>query len=551
MKLSQARIKTWGSRKKAAIIAAVLALALALTGTFAWYANAGVMNVFSNTGEITSDNKDVVLHDDFAGGPVKEVYVENTGDVDLYIRVKLSEYLDLTSATNRESSEIDWVRHLPDPAVNDCDLTNASSDYFHDNFTWSMGGWKWYMPAEGGGSGYVQDTTVYNSESPGVKQTPNATVITMAAYTQMTDLQKKSFIGWVYDADGWAYWSQKLPSGEATGLLLARVDAATGLENTDYFYAIDVFMEAVDEDDLPMWTVPSGNSDGLGQPSVESSEQTEEATSGAKDLLNSLTPEKPVEATLTAIEITRQPNKLIYTEDETFNPAGMEVQATYSDGSTAYITGYSNSVNGTWAEGTVEITVTYNGKSDSLKVTVLPLGPLGGLSNVTNGSEVQIDNTWWIKIGDYNDGTHKYALLVLKANVFTQNDFTFGSTSNYETSSLKVRMSTFYADEVKYMNTLKNAIVMPDISTENSIPTSVLAKDANLGMIHNAVFALSKTEASSFAHNTTAKWWTRTAAAESGNSVWVSDSAGTNGWSLYPVSNKGVNARPAIWVMCS
>lgn len=548
MKLSQTSSNSWGRRRKAAVIAAVFALALLLTGTFAWYANAGVVNKFSNEGEITSDNKDVVLHDDFAGGPTKEVYVENTGDVELYIRVKLSEYMDLTSATDRTVEEDQWVRHKPDTAVNDCDESNGIKEKFHDNFTWTMGGWKWYMPAAEE-SGYVQDSTIYNSASPGVRQTPNATVITMAAYDQMSDLQKKSFVGWVYDEDGWAYWSQKLGAGEATGLLLSRVDAAAGLANTDYFYAIDVYLEAVDEEDLPMWTVPSGDNDGMGQPSVEGIGQNEEATSSAKDMLNGMTPAKPAEVTVTSIEVTRQPNKLIYTEDETFNPAGMEVMVTYSDGSTDYVTGYTHNAIYPWEAGTTTVTVSYGGQSTTVDVTVLPQGPLGGLSNVPNGSEIQIDNFWWIKIGDYNDGEHKYALLVLKTNAFTESTARFGATGDYSQSYLRVLMTDFYTKNVLHMNTIKNAIVMPDISAETSVPTPLLAKDATLDPLSNdAVFALSKTEANTFNHTDTAKWWSRTT---EGNSVYVSDPAGTGGWSFFPVTNTGINIRPAVWVMCS
>ena len=73
-----------------------------------------------------------------------------------------------------------------------------------------------------------------------------------------------SFIGWIYDTDGYAYWSQPLGKGDVTGLLLDNVNISNSLTDTEYYYAIDVTVEAVDIKDIPMWTQGVVSVDGSG-----------------------------------------------------------------------------------------------------------------------------------------------------------------------------------------------------------------------------------------------------------------------------------------------
>lgn len=61
---------------------------------------------------------------------------------------------------------------------------------------------------------------------------------------------------------------------------------------------------------------------------------------------------------LSSISITTPPQKVSYTIGDTFNPAGMVVQAKYSDGSTANVTGYTVSPQ-TMTLGTTSVTVSY------------------------------------------------------------------------------------------------------------------------------------------------------------------------------------------------
>lgn len=62
---------------------------------------------------------------------------------------------------------------------------------------------------------------------------------------------------------------------------------------------------------------------------------------------------------LTRIAITTPPTKTTYTQGETFDPAGMVVTATYSNGATLKCTGYSYEPNTPLADGTTSVTIEY------------------------------------------------------------------------------------------------------------------------------------------------------------------------------------------------
>jgi ABC-type cobalamin transport system permease subunit len=80
---------------------------------------------------------------------------------------------------------------------------------------------------------------------------------------------------------------------------------------------------------------------------------------------------KPIE--VEGIKVTTQPTKTTYFVGETLNLSGMVVTATYNNGSTAPVTGYTtNPANGATLNTASSITVTvyYEGKQDSFSVTV-------------------------------------------------------------------------------------------------------------------------------------------------------------------------------------
>jgi hypothetical protein len=188
----------------------------------------------------------------------------------MFVRIKLNELMSLT--TNKPGEITDaWKAHIYGDNAEDCGHANGAGDLFHDYFKWAMGGQKWYMPSNG--EQLAQDTGIYGPGDAvnGAKQTPSAEVITIAAYLAKTSEAQAAFIGWIYDTDGYAYWSQPLGKGDVTGLLLNKVNTADSLKekNIDYYYAIDVITEAVDAEDVPMWTV--GTPGTLGQPSIDGS----------------------------------------------------------------------------------------------------------------------------------------------------------------------------------------------------------------------------------------------------------------------------------------
>lgn len=76
--------------------------------------------------------------------------------------------------------------------------------------------------------------------------------------------------------------------------------------------------------------------------------------------------------TLTGIEVTTQPTKVNYKEGETFNPAGMVVNAVYDDGSKEAVTNYQIS-NQALVVGTTSVEISYEGKKATVTITVTPL----------------------------------------------------------------------------------------------------------------------------------------------------------------------------------
>lgn len=271
------------NKKISAIIAAVVCVAMLLTGTFAW------QQMIAKTNEFIGQRDGGILHDDFDPDTgAKDVYVENVSDTPIFVRVRLDEAMNLNSNTWRPQDS-DKKTHIPNPDFDDCELGNGSA-LFHQYFTWEMGGQKWYIPADGNDK-IVGDPTEYKAgdvvNGVSAKQTPYATLISMASYNAMGEPAKSNFTGWVYDRDGYAYWSQPLGKGEITGLLIHRVNTSSALDDTDYYYAIDVNVEAVDSKDLPMWTVASGNNDGKGKPSIDQSgTQYKEATAAGKNAIS-------------------------------------------------------------------------------------------------------------------------------------------------------------------------------------------------------------------------------------------------------------------------
>jgi hypothetical protein len=115
----------------------------------------------------------------------------------------------------------------------------------------------------------------------------------------------------------------------------------------------------------------------------------------------------PVDFTLTAITVAHPPAKTTYTQGEAFSPAGLVVNATYSDGGGATVTDYTLSWNGaalakgntaiTAATGTKTVTVAYEGQTASFDILTNPpdTTPPADITNLNVApGDGQADLTW-------------------------------------------------------------------------------------------------------------------------------------------------------------
>lgn len=332
---------TRGNNGKRKAISAAVAIAMVatmlLSGTLAFYFHAEAVNQFSDGA------KQVVAHDDFIEGVNKDVYVENTGDTDVYVRVKLTETLKLDGKT-----VVNAAAHTPDPtnAGTNTDPTigagandGTEEEGIHRFFKWDMG-----RKAQNGGDvghyflsakdekykasgqyklagGVAQDTsskawTVGDVMANEIGWARNCEVLTMADYQakiQKGTISPDQFYGWVIDKDGWAYWSQKVEPDCATGLLLNNVvvDRAA-LAGRSYNYDIKVDFEAVDDRDLGLWTEPGVNKDYMGQTVT-----TTKATNEAKELLtraSKIVTAEEIQAKIDDATVTSKGAKKLYSE---------------------------------------------------------------------------------------------------------------------------------------------------------------------------------------------------------------------------------------------
>ena len=114
---------------------------------------------------------------------------------------------------------------------------------------------------------------------------------------------------------------------------------------------------------------------------------------------------------ISSIAVTTQPNKTSYVDGEVFNPLGMVVTATYTDGSKEDLanTEYSYSENALQA-GTKSITISAGGKTASVPITVVEkeitaIAVTKALDKISYIAGQSVDVTGMIVTATYNDGT--------------------------------------------------------------------------------------------------------------------------------------------------
>ena len=305
-------MKAKHKKQVSAVVAAVLVVAIALTGTFAWQS---ISQTALNEVEIGS-NPGGRLHDDF-NGKNKDVYVENFSDSDfIFARIQLREYMETgkDAGTNRDSLDREASPVVAETDINDTSTWTvhtpggAHSSFHNEYWKWTMGGETVFMPTfdknkdslaadingtfagpdgdpdtdndryddyveyalddqktadavydadddeDDEGDAAVEGVDITTAEETHTaKATQEATVLTMEEWKAQGSPTGKY---WVYDSDGWAYWAEPLAPGEATGLLLDGIERQTMM--TELYYAIHVTAQFSTVDSIGSKTDGSG-----------------------------------------------------------------------------------------------------------------------------------------------------------------------------------------------------------------------------------------------------------------------------------------------------
>ena len=236
---------------------------------------------------------DVTLHDEYneeTGD--KDVFVENSGQSSLYVRVRLDEYMEIdgksfvNTANVRQKST--WTPHTYDSAtIENCKQNSISDHLFHDYYAWEMSGAQRNFAEGTPGLVYSKlDVTGKVDINPaGGKPTAAASSsIIMSKYLKLKVLSEsqlaidegveaamsaEDFVIWkaattsgcwilddtdtVENGGAWAYWSVALGLGQATNLLLDHVIKTEKEPGADWYYGIDVKLQAVTANDFGKW----------------------------------------------------------------------------------------------------------------------------------------------------------------------------------------------------------------------------------------------------------------------------------------------------------
>ena len=206
--MAKTRQKMSLKKKMAAITAVTLAAIMFVGGAFAWHDFS--QSAINRTRGIVSP--DVLLHDDFADEWIgntreKDVYVENTGDIDTIVRIRFSEFLqignDKVVGTNSKDPKT-WAIHTFDATPTG--LPGHATSEAHKYFSWNMLGDQKVYLTDTSEMGYFKynkaDYTFTQADAPkapGVMYSaekgpngqpysetlPGTTVVSMAYYSEI------------------------------------------------------------------------------------------------------------------------------------------------------------------------------------------------------------------------------------------------------------------------------------------------------------------------------------------------------------------------------
>ena len=203
-------------------VSIVCAGAMLVAGAFALQGNQSIINRFFGAGDPFVPPEIVEDHDVGMLGK-KEVVVENNGNAVAYVRVNLGDYLDITAPIPTNAAEAGthgFTTNMPSTTVLRPGATAS-------DFTWTFNG------------ASVMTRTEY-----------------ILAVADLTAGQTMPAV-WLYDTDGWAYWTAPLMPGDVTDMFLTAVNVkgTSPLADVDaeYYYAVNVGLQWVTQEDLGLW----------------------------------------------------------------------------------------------------------------------------------------------------------------------------------------------------------------------------------------------------------------------------------------------------------
>ena len=273
--------------------AIVTALAIIVTGTLAWFGGTRALNQFEFSAEVAVDQALANLHDDFnRDSGEKKIYVENTGNKPVYARIRLTEKMVLGDDT-RITGGSGWTNRRWATQAGSANGTMISTDPDKNQVKWILGdnasypyssakdANDWATSALATKELKIADVlgdasgTKFDMQITDNKNTLAGSIRSYAQYANMSDAVKPSYVGWIITSDGFAYWSQPLYPGDATGLLLAKVEAPAHIAgHSKYAYAIDAYMEYLTADEaVNVWV--NGGTASEGRTTVASATDAE------------------------------------------------------------------------------------------------------------------------------------------------------------------------------------------------------------------------------------------------------------------------------------
>ena len=594
------------NKRKTPVVAAILALLLLLTGTFAWQSISQQALNAAKSDELKAGGR---LHDDFEmidqwdynTTANKDIYVENFEDKnngrDIFVRVRLYEYMEIGEGANLNSSDTGFATRQATPIVAGTDRQDLDtwtpwapkgkpSEVFRSYWDWNMNGEsKIFMPTfnkdrdskatdiKGAAKDpqFPSNTSIYNDKAgehdffapagtphteAGVTHTSKSTLATnvpimMADWKQLSDADKIAN-RWVIDEDGWAYWSAPLSPGEATNLLLSDINLKKEIED-EWYYGIHVKAQMATAGD---WRHDQNDNGGF-------FDGKEDPSKDGEDLLNWITGH----STVTGVRLTPETSNFIIGDaplqlSATVNGRNLQ-NATGNDavdwrvspnsGATITQTGkFDATVVGTY-------TVTVKAKADASKMATAVVEVKDVLIKGTpdEGNHIEINGEEFQVLKDLGSGNR----LIIRRHVLETNSVfrPAGSYISYHGSTLESRNQSYYAG----LSAEFKSIVQPvsnSFSTQavESMDTDTLHLTQVVPNGVKTAFALSVadvntsrvawptpgTRTATRSNGTAQQWWLRSATTTASTGARLMFTNGDLGWNS--VNTTTVAVRPAL-----